>query len=160
MRARLPNREKPNPSMANIAILFTPSFEQHSIPHAGSLCAGVVTRCPKRLWSMNPYPTPRNTDCSTMDSIRYVTKNLYVGHFRERMAGHRTAYRNVPLYRHYRKKDHSLNDCRVQLPQPGPIAKTRKSGSRNSSQGSKRFEFNLQCVWPHPILPNSALKLQ
>lgn len=126
VRARLPNRNKPNPSADEVKIRFTPTFTQHSTPCGQAMCSCCKTMSKKEVvYSTDgtPFRTPQGTNCMTPGVVYMIEcptctkKHQYIGQtgrsLKERMGGHRAAYtkgKNMPIYRHFRRRDHPTFD--------------------------------------------------
>lgn len=133
VRARLPQTDIPPPSEAQITISHRPTLRSHSTPCGVALCrcCGCMTR-KERIFSSatgQSFSTPPQTTCNSSSVIyliectRCPTRNQYVGQtlrpIKNRMAGHRAAYRlgtkKTHLYHHFRKRDHTFEDARVTI---------------------------------------------
>lgn len=131
VRARLPDTEEPAKTAEDIRLTMRPTFRSCSTPCSTPLCTCCQMMSKKeRVHSSNgrnSYPTPTGTNCNSRNIIYLIecnkcNKKMYVGEterqLKERMAGHRAAYRsrkNMPIYRHFRKKDHTLSHFRVTI---------------------------------------------
>lgn len=127
VRARITN-PTPRKDVNRIVIRYTPSFRSCSAPCNTPMCACCQMMSRKEVvfsTSDKPFRTIPNTSCNTVGAIyllectRCHKKNKYIGQtartIRERMAGHRTVHqtKNMPIYRHLKKKDHSFKDLKV-----------------------------------------------
>lgn len=129
VRARLPRTKTPAPSQTAVKLTHRPTMKTISAPCGKTLCGccRVMSR-KERVYGKDgkSYSTATNTTCDT-ESVIYLLEcsscpqGRYVGQtkrsIKNRMAGHRAAnqHKNLPLYNHYRKRDHSFADARVTI---------------------------------------------
>lgn len=127
VRAKLPGSEKPGTSSELIKVGMKPSFRSHSTACGTPLCFCCKMMSAVHSAEGHRFTTPKNTNCTTRGVI-YLLEcslcsrgNCYIGQtgrsLRERMQGHRRdhATKNMPLYRHLRKKDHGFNNLKVTI---------------------------------------------
>ena len=130
VRARLPDVGKPNPSAKHYLIYHRPSLKGSSAPCGTPLCRTCKCMSAKEvIYSAhgNPYKVPSNTNCSSRNLIYLLECTLcpargrYVGQtsrtMRVRMAAHRAVHtkKNMPLYRHLKRKEHHFEHLRVTI---------------------------------------------
>lgn len=155
VRARIRN-PTPRRDTNRITIRYTPSFRSCSAPCTTPLCACCrMMSCKEVVFSSNnkPFKTISNTNCNTVCAVflectRCSKKNMYIGQtsrtIRERMAGHRTVHqtKNMPIYRHLKKKDHSFSDLKVTILEKAPpeelLDRERESGWTSQKQEFQR----------------------
>ena len=127
VRARLKGA-KPPLDLNRMAIKTKPYFGSHSRPCStpGCLCCQLMSGKERIQSSKGTHITPTNTSCNSTGLVYLLecklcsTRNRYVGQtsrsLKERLAGHRAAYRagkNMPLYTHFRRRTHTLNSITV-----------------------------------------------
>lgn len=125
VRARLPN-PTPTKSSTPISIGMRPSFIKFSAPCGTPMCLCCQIMSKREViyssTSRTPHKTARDTSCNSVGVIyliecrRCPKPAQYVGQtsrqLKARMDGHRAELpkKNMPIYKHFRRKDHSYKD--------------------------------------------------
>lgn len=129
VRARLKNTATPSKGHRKVALTSTLTWRLASAPcgQTNCLCCQQMSRQETVFTSDGrcSFKLPLNTTCDTTKSVylaecRKCNKcNRYIGQtarpLRERVAGHRAAYKNkknMPLYRHLHRQQHQFADLR------------------------------------------------